>query len=101
MPAQICPWCRVELKKATEPKRKKPPLWRTLVNLVVIIICALVIYFLFQELMERKAFDSMHKFIHAIEFKAPAWREAPLRVPSLGEALSAPQVAWPISSKPF
>jgi hypothetical protein len=100
MPAQICPWCRVDLKKATEPKPKKP-LWRTLVNLIIILICALVVYFLIQELMERKAFDSMHKFIHAIEFKAPAWRETPVRTPSLGQALSAPLAAWPISSKPF
>ena len=71
MPAQFCPHCKIELRLATEPK-PKPPIWRKLAALIVILLCASVIYYLVQKLLNRGAFESLRKYGHSIESVSPA-----------------------------
>jgi hypothetical protein len=78
MPANFCPYCEVDLRDATRPKKVKTPLLRRLVTAVIILLCVAVVYALIKRLVDGGAFQVFRKYKAAMESVEPlparAWR---------------------------
>jgi hypothetical protein len=62
MPASSCVYCRVDLREASRPKKRKTPLLRQLVAFVVIVACFLCVAYFVERLRQTDDFKTLQKY---------------------------------------